>query len=134
MIYMLKILAIVSSRYPKQEQIDQLLKIAAEYAQKSINNKNNEVTPDWEIEAQTNLFKRKRASELSKLLATRMIFNKARGKTNREKLQYLLSNEEGRKAINTALIANRKCKIGSNMMDIIVCGSIPPYNELLGGN
>ena len=121
------------TRYPKQEQIDQLLKIAAEYAQKSINNKNNEVTPDWELEAQTNLFKRKRASELSKLLATRMIFNKARGKTNREKLQYLLSNEEGRKAINTALIANRKCKIGSNMMDIIVCGSIPPYNELLGG-
>lgn len=45
----------------------------------------------------------------------------------------MLSNEEGRKAINTALIANRKCKIGSNMMDIIVCGAIPPYNELLGG-
>ena len=33
----------------------------------------------------------------------------------------------------SALIANRKRKIGSNMMDIIVCGSIPPYNELLGG-
>ena len=57
----------------------------------------------------------------------------ASGNDNREKLQYLLSNEEGRKAINTALIANRKCKIGSNMMDIIVCGAIPPYNDLLGG-
>lgn len=121
------------TRYPKQEQVDQLLKIAAEYAEKSINNKNNEVSPDWEAEAQTNLFKRKRASELAKLLSTRIIFNKAKGKTNKERLQYLLSNEEGRKAINTALIANRKCKIGSNMMDIIVCGAIPPYNELLGG-
>lgn len=121
------------NRYPKQEQVDQLLKIAAEYAEKSINNKNNEVSPDWEAEAQTNLFKRKRASELAKLLSTRIIFNKAKGKTNKERLQYLLSNEEGRKAINTALIANRKCKIGSNMMDIIVCGAIPPYNELLGG-
>lgn len=121
------------TRYPKQEQVDQLLKIAAEYAEKSINNKNNEVSPDWEAEAQTNLFKRKRASELAKLLSTRVIFNKAKGKTNKERLQYLLSNEEGRKAINTALIANRKCKIGSNMMDIIVCGAIPPYNELLGG-
>ena len=119
------------TRYPKQEQVDQLLKIAAEYAEKSINNKNNEVSPDWEAEAQTNLFKR--ASELAKLLSTRIIFNKAKGKTNKERLQYLLSNEEGRKAINTALIANRKCKIGSNMMDIIVCGAIPPYNELLGG-
>ena len=121
------------TRYPKQEQVDQLLKIAAEYAEKSINNKNNEVSPDWEAEAQTNLFKRKRASELAKLLSTRIIFNKGKGKTNKERLQYLLSNEEGRKAINTALIANRKCKIGSNMMDIIVCGAIPPYNELLGG-
>ncbi|NBI72997.1 DUF4338 domain-containing protein [Clostridiaceae bacterium] len=121
------------TRYPKQEQVDQLLKIAAEYAEKSINNKNNEVSPDWEAEAQTNLFKRKRASELAKLLSTRIIFNKAKGKTNKERLQYLISNEEGRKAINTALIANRKCKIGSNMMDIIVCGAIPPYNELLGG-
>ena len=121
------------TRYPKQEQVDQLLKIAAEYAEKSINNKNNEVSPDWEAEAQTNLFKRKRASELAKLLSTRIIFNKAKGKTNKERLQYLLSNEEGRRASKTALIANRKCKIGSNMMDIIVCGAIPPYNELLGG-
>ena len=121
------------TRYPKQEQVDQLLNMAAEYAQKSINNKNNEVSPDWEVEAQTNLFKRKRASELAKLLSTRIIFNNAQGKDNKEKLLFLLSNEEGRKAINTALIANRKCKIGSNMMDIIVCGSIPPYNELLGG-
>lgn len=121
------------TRYPKQEQVDQLLMTAAEYGKKSINNKNNEVSPDWEAEAQTNLFKRKRASELAKLLSTRIIFNKAKGKTNKERLQYLLSNEEGRKAINAALIANRKCKIGSNMMDIIVCGAIPPYNELLGG-
>lgn len=121
------------TRYPKREQVDQLLAMATEYAKKSINNKNNEMSPDWEAEAQTNLFKRKRASELAKLLSTRIIFNNARGKNNKEKLLFLLSYEEGRKAINTALIANRKCKIGSNMMDIIVCGSIPPYNELLGG-
>ncbi len=121
------------TRYPKQEQIDRLLKMAEKYAQIAINNKNNEDAPDWEQEAQTNLFKRKRATELAKLLTTRMIFNKAQGKTSKEKLQFLLANEEGRKAINTALIANRKCKIGSNMMDIIVCGAIPPYNDLLGG-
>ena len=53
--------------------------------------------------------------------------------SNAFKLRFLLGKEEGRQAITTALISNRKCKIGSNMMDIIVCGSIPPYNELLGG-
>lgn len=121
------------TRYPKQEQVSLLLDIAAEYAEKAINNKNNESSPDWETEAQTNLFKRKRASELAKLLSARIVFNKANGNNCREKILSLISSEEGRKAIKTALIANRKRKIGSNMMDIIVCGAIPPYNELLGG-
>ena len=48
-----------------------------------INNKNNETDPDWEVEAQTNLFKRKRASELAKLLSTKIIFNNAKGKNNK---------------------------------------------------
>lgn len=121
------------TKYPRQEQIDKLLALSAEYSQKSLNNKNNETSPDWESEAKTNLFIRKRSAELAKLLATRMVFNKAIGESNRDKLISLLSNDAGRKAINTALVANRKCKIGSNMMDIIVCGAIPPYNELLGG-
>ena len=122
-----------NTKYPTQEKIDELLLMAAEYAEKSINNRNNERTPVWEEEAKSNLFKRKRAAELAKLLDTKRIFNEAKGATNFDKLNQLLSYEAGRKAIHTALIANRKRKIGSNMMDIIVCGSIPPYNELLGG-
>ncbi len=121
------------TRYPREEQVKTLELIAEEYSQKSINNKNNEKNPNWKEEAQSNLFKRKRASELAKLLGTRIVFNEARGTSYREKLLCLLSNEEGRRAIHTALIANRKCKIGSNMMDIIVCGAIPPYNDLLAG-
>lgn len=107
--------------------------MSAEYAALSINNKNNEKSPVWEDEAKSNLFVRKRSAELAKLLATKIVFQSAEGVTNFERLNYLLSTEKGCKAIHSALIANRKCKIGSNMMDIIVCGSIPPYNELLGG-
>lgn len=121
------------TRYPKKEQVKALKLIAEEYSKKSINNKNNEKNPNWKEEAQSNLFKRKRASELAKLLGTQIVFNEAKGESCREKLLYLLSNEVGRRAIHTALIANRKCKIGSNMMDIIVCGAIPPYNDLLVG-
>lgn len=120
------------TRYPKQETVTELQKLAAIYAEKSINNKNNEKSPNWREEAQTNLFKRKRASELAKLLSAQITFNSTSG-SNMERLQQLLQSASGRKAIYTALIANRKCKIGSNMMDIIVCGAIPPYNELLGG-
>lgn len=122
-----------NTKFPKQEKIDELTSMAAEYAKKSLNNRNNEKSPNWVEEAQTNLFKRKRASELAKLLETKRTFNSVNGDTPYEKLTNLLSTEVGRKAIHNALIANRKRKIGSNMMDIIVCGSIPPYNELLGG-
>lgn len=122
-----------NTKYPKQEKIDELLALAAEYAERALNNKNNEVSPNWEEEAQSNLFKRKRAAELAKLLDAKRVFNETNGITCAERLNRLLATENGRKAIHTALIANRKRKIGSNMMDIIVCGSIPPYNELLGG-
>ena len=122
-----------NTKNPKPEKIAELLAMAEEYAEKSLNNKNNEKSPKWEEEAQSNLFKRKRATELAKLLETKRCFNAVKGNTNAEQLNALLSFEAGRKAIHTALIANRKRKIGSNMMDIIVCGSIPPYNELLGG-
>ena len=121
------------TQYPRQEQIDQLNAMAEEYAKKSIDNKNNEKDPDWEVESKSNLFIRKRAHELAQLLTTKVVFNNATGNNATEKLQFLLSSEKGRKAIHTALIANRKRKIGSNMMEIVVCGSIPPYNELLGG-
>ena len=120
------------TKHPKQEFIDNLVALSSEYNRKAINNHNNEKNPDWLKETQSNLFLRKRSAELAKLLTTMSLFNSLNG-TNLEKLKELLATERGRKAINTALIANRKCKIGSNMMDIIVCGSIPPYNELLGG-
>lgn len=122
-----------NTKYPKTEYIEYLVNLAVELEALSINNKNNEKNPNWVEETQKPLFKKKRAIELAKLLKAKKIFVETPYEDNREKLQFLLSKEEGRKAITTALIANRKCKIGSNMMDIIVCGSIPPYNELLGG-
>lgn len=121
------------TKYPKQEYIDELLLIAQEQDALSINNKNNEKNPNWVEETLKPLFKKKRAVELAKLLKAKKVLMDIPEGSNSFKLRYLLGKEDGRQAITTALIANRKCKIGSNMMDIIVCGSIPPYNEILGG-
>ncbi len=121
------------TKYPKQETICHLQALAEQMTEKSINNRIQEVNPDWRKESQTPLYVRKRAAELSKLLIAKKTIQSIDGATNLEKLRKLLQSESGRRAINTALIANRKCKIGSNMMEIIVCGAIPPYNELLGG-
>ena len=121
------------TKYPKQESIDKLQTIVQEMNEKSINNKLQEKNPDWEKEALTPLYVRKRAAELSKLLIAKRTLQSVNGTSELDKLNKLLLTESGRRAVNVALIANRKCKIGSNMMDIIVCGSIPPYNEILGG-
>ena len=75
-----------NTRNPKPEKIAELLAMAEEYAEKSLNNKNNEKSPNWEVEAQSNLFKRKRATELAKLLETKRCFNAVEGKTNAEQL------------------------------------------------
>ncbi len=74
------------TKYPHREQVDELYAIAAEYSERSINNRNNEIAPDWREEARSNLFKRKRASELAKLLETKIAFNNAVGQSNEDKL------------------------------------------------
>lgn len=87
-----------NTKYPKSEKIDELLQLAAEYSEKSINKKNNEKNTKWEEEAQSNLFKRKRAAELAKLLSTKRVFNSLNGNTSYERLNQLLATEAGRKA------------------------------------
>lgn len=120
-------------KYPTQEKVDELRAISDQLRDLAIDNIKAAYVKSFEDEAQESLFKKKRASELARLLDARIIFNGCRNSDSVTWLRSLMSSENGRKAINTALVANRKTKIGSNMMEIIVCGSIPPYNQLLGG-
>ena len=122
-----------NTRYPKQEKVEELRGLAAELREQAIDNKKTTHVKSFKTEAHEVLFKKKRAEELARLLDATIIINKYRQSNDTLWLKKLMSTEEGRKAVNVALVANRKTKIGSNMMEIIVCGAIPPYNELLGG-
>lgn len=122
-----------NTRYPKQEKVEELRCLAAELRDQAIDNKKTTYVKSFKAEALEVLFKKKRAEELARLLDATIIINKYRQSNDVLWLKKLVSTEEGRKAVNVALVANRKTKIGSNMMEIIVCGAIPPYNELLGG-
>lgn len=122
-----------NTRYPKQEKVEELRCLAAELRDQAIDNKKTTYVKSFKAEALEVLFKKKRAEELARLLDATIIINKYRQNNDVLWLKKLVSTEEGRKAVNVALVANRKTKIGSNMMEIIVCGAIPPYNELLGG-
>lgn len=122
-----------NTKYPTEDTIRRLRVMYEELRDLAIDNKKTSRVSNWEEETKEILFKKKRASELSKLLDAMRCFNEYKSEDTLEWLTSMTKSERGRKAINIALVANRKRKIGSNMMEIIVCGAIPPYNELLGG-
>lgn len=118
---------------PQIETIKRLNDYVLELRDKQIDNRKTTGEIDWLEESNSILFTKKRALEVAKLLEAKIYLSKYNDLSPLIRLLRLLSGESGRKNIATALIANRKRKIGSNIMEIIVCGAIPPYNELLGG-
>ena len=89
---------------------------------------------DWEALARSDLFRSKRASELASLLELQAILdNTGRNRRGRARLQELLQSEEGRDALSKVVRVARSRTIGTAIADLIVCGSVAPYNEILGG-
>ncbi len=89
-----------------------------------------------ELKAQATevLFRSKRASILQTLLfAKKTLITFPEDLSTVEGLRKCISTSEGQQAIRTLLRENKKQKIGINMMDLIVCGAVPPYTFLLGG-
>lgn len=89
---------------------------------------------EWRKRAETSLFRWKRASTLGELLETKRRLKSA-GFTERSKsaLLALLATPDGRKAVDTIRRLTKARFVGNNVLDITVCGAVPPYNELLGG-
>jgi len=80
------------------------------------------------------LFQSKRARALHDLLAAKMTLYQCKFHFSTINwLINLISTKEGKQSIATLARENKKRHVGINMMDIIVCGAIPPYNSLLGG-
>jgi hypothetical protein len=85
-------------------------------------------------ETKTSLYKFKRAKSVAELLRARLLLNN-RTIPNRpsETLNNLMADEEGRIATGIALRQARNRLSGSAMMEIVVCGGVPPYSYLLSG-
>lgn len=92
-------------------------------------------TQNLESETLSPLFRRKRATELAALLQAKRTFQDGirRIPNPRERLKWLLSNEEGVSALKIALRSVKKRHVGSSIMDITTCGAIFPYSEILAG-
>lgn len=80
------------------------------------------------------MYRAKRAHGLWQLLSAKMAIKAITCPINTAKgLRALWQSKAGEQAIRILVRENKKRKVGINLMDIIVCGAVPPYNVLLGG-
>lgn len=84
--------------------------------------------------AEEALYRRKRADQLGRLLVARRVIQELVARTDLESIWYtLVDREHVQTAIRTALQAQKSRHIGTSILELNVCGAIPPYNEILGG-
>lgn len=134
-----KIITLSDIKNPSLEKIKELRELSLAFRREHIDKPhtskfiadNNELS--WEDRAQTNLFKSKRAIILAELLSIKYIFDKYKFKGTKKELEECLQKADFRDAVEKLIRKVKSIYVGINMMDIIVCGSIAPYNHLLEG-
>lgn len=86
------------------------------------------------VDTEKALYMRKRADQLAKLIMAKIqLTSLCQNPDFEDKYGAFLVSDSGYSAIRTALVAQKTKHIGSSMMELNVCGAIPPYNEILGG-
>lgn len=85
-------------------------------------------------ETEDALYRRKRAEQLARLLMAKKSLLEVYHSTAFDEIWIdFCRSENGNSAIRSALVAQKTQHIGSSLMELNVCGAIPPYNEILGG-
>ena len=89
---------------------------------------------DWRARSTTSLFIWKRAETLASLLEARFDLQKSGfRKPTAQYLAFTLQTALGRRAITRVLRRVKGAHVGHDLLDVIVCGAVSPYRELLGG-
>jgi hypothetical protein len=87
---------------------------------------------DWRALATTALYRRKRASTLADLIRARGTLRE-HGAPDPGYVEQALQTEDGVRALEVALRRIKQSVIASCVMELITCGAVPPYRDLLGG-
>ncbi len=88
---------------------------------------------DWEQVARTALYRRKRAGALADLYRAVAALHQVGFSERGGDLVKALQDVDGRRAVETALRRIKQEALASNVMELITCGAVPPYNAVLGG-
>lgn len=87
---------------------------------------------DWHALATTALYRRKRASTLADLIRARGTL-KDLGAPDPASVERALGTGAGLRALEVALRRIKQTVLASYVMELITCGAVPPYREVLGG-
>lgn len=87
----------------------------------------------WVEVARTQLYRRKRAGNLADSLRAIDVFERAGLDQEPLGLSALLLTEDGRRAVEIVLRRIKQQAIAENVMEIITCGAVAPYQQVLGG-
>lgn len=125
---------------PTQEKIKELKTLSADYRKRHTDNPHSakfvadNEQMSWRQRAETFLFKSKRALLLSDLLSIKFVLNKySFGQKDGTPLKDCLEQPDFHEVVKKLIRKAKAVHVGIDMMDIIVCGAIAPYNHLLGG-
>jgi hypothetical protein len=88
---------------------------------------------NWVKVARTQLYRRKRAANLADSLRALHTFEDAGLDDDPLRLRELLWTEDGRRAVEIVLRRIKQQAIAENVMEIITCGAVAPYQQVLGG-
>ena len=87
----------------------------------------------WQKVARTQLYRRKRAANLADSFRAIAVFEQAGLDDNPLSLRELLWTDDGRRAVEIVLRRIKQQAIAENVMEIITCGAVAPYQQVLGG-
>lgn len=130
--------------HPTTALISKLQQIALESEEERLNNlrdfaeqsEDNSVDQIGSLESVSSdaLFKRKRSEQLAKLLSAKISLSEVLLSSDFSlSWRKFIETPLGASTIRTALLVQKNKHIGSSMLELNVCGAVPPYNEVLGG-
>ena len=88
---------------------------------------------DCSKRARQDLFKSKRCFRLVELLRVRKFLRTLEGLSADAAVAQLLDTKDGRQVLTTLIRVRKGEVIGIDVVDITVCGALPPYGPILGG-
>jgi len=89
---------------------------------------------DWIALAETNLYRSKRCNRLAALLEVQGVLSDANlTSLSSKQLRDALQQANISHALKRVVRFGKAERVGINMMDIVVCGAVAPYNAILGG-